>query len=432
MKYLAAAFLLVFSVFSALAFAETNDSLNVSQFPQPVVSGGLGYTAGNCTQNYGYPPSGCATYQCFFENGSTARGSCRPPSNTDCYESGLWYSSSYNGPYCKNSTHVYSCSSGAWAATPCSNSCSSGSCSNTTTTTAPGGGNDPGNTPAAKKYTLSITSSIQSFNITQNKTASKSVTVKNTGEDKTNNTKLQFSGIPDGWALVSPLLVGNLSIGSSATFTINFIIPADAGVKEYDVTVTAKSDQAETSGSFKLKVLPSTATVQNVIIPRYDSLWQRLQELENNVSALKSSGANTTDMESILANMRTKINETNASISSSDYFAASTAMDEIDALAADLVTKINAGRAAQGSGTIIMTIAVVAIIALGVLGYMFLPAKLAGVGKAAPWKKDYDKGGFQPGRGFSAPSEASQVSKILSDIQRRKKEKVRYQFGGQK
>src|SRR3990167_786594 len=89
MKYLTA-FLIAFSIFLLPAFADTSGDINTS-LPQPIVTGFFAYTAGNCTQNYGNPPSGCGTYQCFFENGTTIRGQCRPPANTACYESGTWY-----------------------------------------------------------------------------------------------------------------------------------------------------------------------------------------------------------------------------------------------------------------------------------------------------------------------------------------------------
>ena len=431
MKYLTA-FLLAFSIFLLPAFADTSGDINTS-LPQPIVTGFFAYTAGNCTQNYGNPPSGCGTYQCFFENGTTIRGQCRPPANTACYESGTWYATGSNGASCKNSTHKYSCSSGTWAASECSNGCSAGACASTTTTTTTPNSGNPGNTgdtDTTKKYTLSITSAIQGFNITQNTSATKTVTVKNTGEDRTNNTKLSVSGVPDGWASVSPSSASNLSIGASSTFTVTFRIPANGTVKEHDVTLTAKSDQAETTSTFKLKVLPSAETVQNTIIPRYDGVKTMLEELEKNVTELKAAGVNTTEIEALLAGIKEKMEQANLSISSSDYFAASTAIDAIDALSAELSEKIEAARNAQGSNTLIIIVIAIVLIALGVVGYMLLPSKLSGMSKNMPWD-DKEKGGFQPGKGF-VPSETTQVSKIISDIQRKKKESARYQFGGKR
>ncbi|MBI4019630.1 MAG: hypothetical protein HY364_05265 [Candidatus Aenigmarchaeota archaeon] len=428
MKYLAA-FLLAFSIFLLPAFADTSGDINTS-LPQPIVTGFFAYSAGNCTQNYGYPPSGCGTYQCFFVAGSTSNGSCRPTVNTACYQGGTWYATGSSGPSCKNDTHKWSCSSGTWAASECSNGCSAGACasSSTDTSTSTSTSSNSNSTTTTVKYSLSITSSIDDFSLIQNSSALKSLTVKNNGDAKVNNTKLIVAGIPDAWVIISPASFTTINVSSSVSFTLSFVIPENATVKEYDVTLTAKSDQAEASDIFKLKVLPSTQTVQNVIIPRYDGLGAILLELEKNLTELRNAGINSTEIEALFADIRAKILQANTSISSSDYFAASTTMDAIDSLSAELTQKIEAAKAAQSSNTVIIIIIVIVLIALGVVAYMLMPSKFSS-GKNLPWKDDKDSSGFRPGKGF-VPSETSQISKIMSDIQRKKKESARYQFGG--
>ena len=410
-----------------LSYAETTGDLNLSQLPQPVVTGFPGATVTNCTQNYGNPPNGCGTYQCFFENGSTSRGSCRQTTNTDCYESLTWYTNAADTPVCKNTTHKYACSSGTWAATECTNGCSSGACAaaTTTNTDSPPTSSSPTDSAATNTsaYRVLVTAGISDFSIVQNDSTIRSVTIKNNGNGTINNVTLSLSGIE--WGTVSPAKFETITKNTLKTFTITIAIPANATVQEYTVTynVVSLEDDAKDSGSFKLKVLPSNDTIENDIIPKYNTYLDILKSLENNITELKNSGADTSTLDEILSNIKEKLNQTNSSLTLEDYFAAATLMDEIDVLSNDLLKKIEEAKASQGSFIFLIACIVVVLIIVGIVVYMLLPP--SSTKKLVPDKISNKKG-------FSSDSflQDKKTDKILKKLKKKKKDAFNYKFGG--
>jgi hypothetical protein len=419
MKYLFA-FLLVFSF---LTFAEATGDINTS-LPQPIATGFYGSSVTNCTQNYGGPPLGCGTYQCFFENGTTSVGSCRPTSNTDCYESLTWYKHAADSPICKNSTDKWSCSSGAWVATSCANGCSSGGCvaSATATTTASSGGTTGTTDTDTTEYLIAISTGIADFNITQGKVTTKTVTVKNTGNGTLHNISMSLS---EDWASSSPSKFDDMAVSAVKTFTVTFT-PGTIDVKEYTITYTVTSVESGGTASkdVKVKVLPTAETVDQVIIPKYNSYKKIIEELEKNVTELKNSGYDVTELEALLSDLKTKINQTNTSLEVSDYFNAATLLTEADDIAAQITAKIQEARTNQGSLIFLVVIAVVILAVLGVVVYMFLPPS-SGIKK--PGGSFFKKNENFLGK---AKSSSNPVSNMLEKLKKKKKDKFKYSYGG--
>ncbi|MBI4014660.1 MAG: hypothetical protein HY365_01765 [Candidatus Aenigmarchaeota archaeon] len=420
MKMLAILLLLL----SSVAFAEASGDVN-SSLAQPISSGIYGYSAGNCTQNYGNPPAGCGTYVCFFVAGSTNNGSCLPPSNTACYQNGAWSATGADGASCKNTTHKWSCSSGTWAASECSNGCSSGACSSTTTTTAAGSSssNSGNNNTVTTTYALSVVSGIDSFNMTQGNTTVKSVTVNNTGKGAVTNVTLSISGV--AWATATPSSFASIALKETKTFTIGFAPPSDAQIKTYSVTYTASGAEsgASVSGSFTLTLLPTEETVNTVIKPRYDAYLLQLQSLEANITVLKSSGVDVKEIESLLGQIKAKINETASSMESGDYFAASVAMDEADALVQALQEKFTKSPELP---VLLIAAAVIIIATIGVVIYMFMPPGAGGKGIV---ERILERFGGRQSPTFLDKKD-NKIKELLDKLRKKKGDKFTYSFGG--
>lgn len=426
MKTLAILLLLL----SSFAFAEASGDINLSSLRQPITSGVYGYSAGNCTQNYGNPPAGCGTYICFFVAGSTNNGSCRPPSNTDCYESLAWRTTGSGGASCKNTTHKWSCSSGTWAASECTNGCSSGACSNTTTTTAASSSSSSNSNTNSTTitYALSMVSGIDNFNMTQGNTTVKSVTVNNTGKGAVTNVALSMSGV--SWATVTPSSFASMALKETKTFTIGFAPPADAQVKAYNVTYIASGVEsgASVSGIFTLSLLPTEATVNEVIKPRYDAYLLKIQALEANITSLKNSGAIVQELESLLAQIKAKINETSSSIESGDYFTASVAMDEADALVQTLQDKLTKPPELP---VLLIAAAVIIIAIVGVIIYMAMPPGESG--KSGIVQRILERfGGKQQYPQTFLNKKEDKIADLLDKLKKKKSDKFKYAFSDEK
>jgi hypothetical protein len=278
---------------------------------------------------------------------------------------------------------LQSCSNGAWSNSTCASgyTCSNGACTSSGTTGDGSSGsttttNTSTNNTTISTYSLSITASPNNFDITQGESILESLTVENNGEKNLTSVSLSISGINGAWYTITPSTV-SLNIHESKTFTINFTIPINASVNSYSIiaSVTSEHSDASDSATFTIRVLPSSETVQNIILPLYEDYISQLSDLENQIKSLKESGKNTTDLENILKSIKEKLNQTNSSLTSQDYFAASRFLDDVKALIDELTASIQeiGGTTTDAGSIIFIIVVVVIIIAVAVIAYIFIP-----------------------------------------------------------
>ncbi len=313
-------------------------------------------------------------------SGTAYKGWCVPSSETRCRHENTFTAS--GGKLCDGGAR--SCSSSAWTTTTCSanQTCTNGDCvasSSASSTGSGGGGASSGNattttiiTTLPKSSEISITSVPDDFGIVQGGSALKNVTVKNIGNISLSSVSLVLSGID--WYAVMPSGT-NISKDLSFTFTINFTAPENAEVKEYEVTVTAKNDTISVSRSFKIRVLPSNATVESVIIPLYNEYISNISNLENRLAELKSKGADVTELQNVLNTIKDKLNQANSSLSSQDYFTANVLLNDIKQLVRDFEAKAAEAKTSEFKIDIIYIIVPVAVGIIAVLAYLFWPTK---------------------------------------------------------
>jgi len=360
-------------VFSNFVFADYSGNISLSDTGNSTVTGLTGSTA----PTYCNVTDDCNGYRCYKDYDGVSSGSnkgwCYPFGFTSCLDDGTWKSNGYK--VCKDSTYLATCSNGNWSLTACEHGCENGACKSSTSEGAGG---------ITLSYSIQITKPIEDFNITQGDSVAKVVEVKNNGDYNLTNVKIKLSGISSSVYSVSPSSVPVLNATKTKNFTIIFSIPSDFTIDIYNITLKANSTEAEATQTFKLKVLPGNETIQT-IAPSFAQYITMINELEVNVTKLESLGVNVSEMRALISLIREKLDQTNQSIQSGDYFSAFKLLEEAKAKIQELKDKISSAKIPQQDYLIYIIIAIVIII-IALLVYMFWPSE-----------------GYHPRRGYTPP-----------------------------
>lgn len=386
----------LFSIFIfviPIALAETTGNISLENLTVPPVTGLLGYTVGYCNTT-----ADCSEYNCFLDydgtGPETSNGWCYPSSTTSCMDDGTWEANGYKVCY---GDYLKTCSSGSWSSATCEHGCANATCKAASTETPTSYTNATTTTTIAKRASVSIVSYPANFNITQNVSVVKLLSVKNNGDYTLYNITLELSGVD--FYSIAPNKIDELAINAERIFSINFTIPANATVKEYTVTANVKtSSTAIASASFKIKVLPSEETVEIDIIPLYQKLLSTLEELEINITRLEGKGINTTDIRSLLDRIKDKLNQTNSSLEIKDYYTANQLLNDVNNMIKELQGMIATAKSKEADFTIVIIVVVIIIVA-AIIAYLFWPVK----------------------QGYKYKKEGSDVKDLLMKIKERKK-----------
>lgn len=375
-------------------------------------------------------------YVCFLDydgvSNGTSQGWCYWTSYTFCVSDGTPITN--GGTECSNSSTVRTCTNKLWSSSTCLSgyTCSSGECRTSDSSDGDGSGGGSGNndtddddnddtTPPTPISSITITDTINDFDIVQGASVLESVTIQNNGETNLTTASLSMTGIDSDWFSISPSSFDQILILESKTFTINFTVPNDAVVDSYEITLRTAADSVSDSDTFNMRVLPSTETIENTIIPKYENFSSVIADFEVTINNFEAQGKNVTELRGLLDAIKLKLNETNATLTSQDYFAANKLLGEVQTLIDELNVKISELIAAPGKGTdiSIFLIAVVILVAvIGVIAFKFWPRG-----------KEYGAGGsIIPSLGGEG-----KVDRIVEKVKKlkRKKEdeqKFRYEF----
>lgn len=365
-------------ILSSLTFAETTNT--TSYWNITAVTGLTGTTYAYCNTT-----ANCGSYTCFLDWDSASAGGyigwCNATSITNCYHNDTAYSSSYSE--CASTTIKRICSSGTWTTETCSSACSGGTCTATTTTTTTIGsstGSTTFNTTYTTVSSIKLVSSPADFNIVQNETTFKTVEVKNNGTKALLNMSLKLSGIDSNWFSIIPDKFKSTPEGTTNTFMINISVPADAEIKTYVISINAvtSNESVYVASSFSMKVLPNSKTIKTDIIPRFLEYQSLIPVLEKNVTNLKQKGVDTSLMESILNNLKSKMNQVDSDIKSQDNFAAKQNLDEAKNLISNLNSRIDSAVIPvplMPKMDFTLYIIAAAVVVSGILLYLFWPVK---------------------------------------------------------
>jgi hypothetical protein len=267
-----------------------------------------------------------------------------------------------------------------------------------TTTTVPSssstsGGGDGGDSTSQVSGTANYIDIIDyptSISIEQGNSKNVAVTVNNTNKTLTQNVILGVNDINSSWYSVSPSTSVKLKRAESYVFGVTFNIPSDATVGDYSGKFNATSFlQFKTVTriydtvlkDFTLKVTPGE-TLKSEIKSKLSSYTTDMNGLEQQINESRDQGYNTSEVESLLSQLKTKIDQANDYVSGGDYTSAYNLLDDISSLinqTNDALTGLSliTGRVAGawwdwGKWVVI----VVVVVVVAVLGYMLWPTKL--------------------------------------------------------
>ena len=270
-----------------------------------------------------------------------------------------------------------------------------------TTTTVPssssggtgGSGGDSTSKVSGTAEYLNIVDYPTSISIEQGGSKVVSVAVNNTNKTLTQNMKLTIDGINSSWYSVNPSTAVKLKRGESYTFEVTFNIPTNASIGDYSAKFNATSLYINpvkptttfiydtVLKSFTLKVAPGEA-LKSEITTKLSGYTNDMNSLEQEINQSKNQGYNTSEADSLLSQLKTKINQAKNYVSSGDYTSAYNLLDDIAGLINQTRTALTGltpitGKATAGTwwgwGKWVV-IVVVAIVAT-VLGYMLWPTK---------------------------------------------------------
>ncbi len=248
--------------------------------------------------------------------------------------------------------------------------------------------------------------------IVQNSSATSEVKVKNTGNTAQNVT-LGLLGIDKSWYSISPATF-NIFVNQNATFTITFTI-GNADIKDYSAKFNMSSSNATVSQDFTLRVLPSAETKLKIndtlTLYKLDA-----SKLENKLNEIKTKINNTAAVEQKLEELKSALKQAEDYINSNNYFQAQQKFETIKSLISEIesqlkVTQTTGAKVEIPSKVWLVIGGVAIVIVVGILLYLFLPAKKG----YKPETKEYIYGGEKRRSSFDM------FKNLLSKFKRKKK-----------
>jgi hypothetical protein len=447
MKRIFAALLFIL-LLGGIAFSEYTGIINITGTPANIttVTGLFGNTIQYC--NVTADCIDTTNYKCFVDSDGNSSGTwqgwCNSSAVTSCFINNSAFVTGTK--ICETGTSYRTCSNGVWStATSCgvNETCSSGNCtsvSNATTSSSSSGGTTSVNGTAY--YSIKINKTISNFNLVQNTSVLKNVTVKNDGNRTLFNVTLAMTGIESSWYSITPSKHDYIYKDNLYNFTINFSIPHNAEVKSYTITigVTTSNTSVRDTKTFTLKVLPSNITTETSIKPKYAEYRSLLESIRINITDLESKGYNVTELKIAYGSIESKLNQTNTTLNSGDYFNATLMLDEVKTMLDDMSGKLAGAQmiaeAEQPQAQIDITFIIIVIIIIAVavvIAYLFWPEKKErSLGAGYKWKPETKKEFKKSEKISSLYGEEGFRSKLSKLFKREKKQKkgeaVKYEF----
>jgi len=160
--------------------------------------------------------------------------------------------------------------------------------------------------PSNEKHLLTVTPP-STIEIVQGGSASKTISVKNTGTYIEKGVGLTVSGIDASWYTISTG-AQLFSTGVTKNYDVTFNIPKTAEPKTYTITFTAKGDTVSATGTSTLKITPTVET-QNQIkanLTAYKSEYDNVLGIYNSSLASGKNVSNINDTINQLTGLFTK------------------------------------------------------------------------------------------------------------------------------
>jgi len=175
---------------------------------------------------------------------------------------------------------------------------------------------------------LNITTYPTTISIEQGKNKTESVTVKNINTTVNQSVKLTITDINSSWYTVTPDSA-IISPNTNKIFNITFIIPSDAEMKDYNIKYNASSSYDYTTENFTLSIIPGDELKKtiNETLANYSAIFNDI-EIEYNET--KNKGINSTTLDTLYNDLKTKLNSAVSFRDSGDYKSAYNLLDDIN------------------------------------------------------------------------------------------------------
>ncbi len=155
---------------------------------------------------------------------------------------------------------------------------------------------------------ISIISSPDKIKVEQGEGLTTTVKVKNDNEIKYQFIKLEIDGIDSSWVTVIPSSEVEVIPMDTKEYSVEFNIPKDAEIKEYEGDFKASSSIKTKKRVFILSILPGSE-LKTSINQTIENYQDQIQELENNITEMKSKGYNITEAERKLQELKDEFNK---------------------------------------------------------------------------------------------------------------------------
>jgi hypothetical protein len=272
---------------------------------------------------------------------------------------------------------------------------SSSSTSTTSSTTSQSSKSNASSKVTGTTEYLDITDYPTNVSVEQGGSKKVVVKVKNTNNTLTQNMIVYVNGINSSWYSVNPSTAQKLKRGESYSFEVTFNIPSNASIGDYSAKFNATSVYINpvrpdisfiydtVLKSFTLKVTAGEA-LKSEITTKLSQYKNDMNSLENQINQSKSQNYNTSEVESLLDQLKTKVNQANSYISNGDYTSAYNLLDGIASLINQIKSDLTGLKIITGKFGGIKgwwswgkwVVIVVAVIVAAVLGYMLWPTKM--------------------------------------------------------
>lgn len=119
------------------------------------------------------------------------------------------------------------------------------------------------------------------------------ITVKNSGQTELANISLVALGIPLTWYSIKPESVVSLDPGGISVFLLEFSIPKDARLGDYEILISAVTEKASDKKTMKLTIYSSVETLLRSQIDRANI---ELEKLKSEIEVARRAGKNVNDV----------------------------------------------------------------------------------------------------------------------------------------
>lgn len=230
----------------------------------------------------------------------------------------------------------------------------SANASSSSSSAASGGGGGG----AAADYSLLITEYDRKLTLSQGETKTVKVTVKNTGLKTLNSVGLILASFEKEWYKTN-VSTGDSTItlktGDAATFEVKFTIPSSAESKNYAAIWRAKDKDAlaiaEKAVNISITQIWTTETIASLNNSITD-VRKFYNSVEKNLTSLKDSFKNYTQLESSLKSINETLNKAQAAYQTGDYSEAKKNVEAATIELNDLVAKMQAQGVSKGAAAV--------------------------------------------------------------------------------